>query len=248
MSTSERRSWTVVTWNLRGAARPDLAAVADHLRAWDADVVVLQEVRRRQAGDLATRLSMRHHWALKHHRWTRLLPQFSEGLAILTPHSLDSVGSASLTPRVSRWSYRHRVVQWGLVQRDDHSGYRVYHVHLSPHRAAAARLEQASEVRALIDRHGGAPAIVAGDLNDHGEPDIVARLGLADAVGNPPASTSPADHPVHRLDHVLVPVDAQVDDVDVPAGGAEWAALSDHLPLTARFSQTWVVGDLVPRP
>ena len=35
---------TLVTWNLKGSNGPDLAAVAAHLRAVDADVVALQEV------------------------------------------------------------------------------------------------------------------------------------------------------------------------------------------------------------
>jgi endonuclease/exonuclease/phosphatase family metal-dependent hydrolase len=248
VSTSTTRTWTIVTWNLRGAARPDLATVAGHLRDRQADVVVLQEVRRGQAARIAEQLSMRHAWALKHHPFTRWLPQLAEGLAILTPHALDATGSASLTPGVRRSSHRHRIVQWGLVQRPDHSGYRVYHVHLSARAASAARLDEAARVRALVEQHGGAPAIIAGDLNDHDEPAVVARLGGIDAIGDPPEPTNPASAPTQRLDHVLVPADGRVDAVDVPGGGPAWAALSDHLPVTVRFSQTWVVGDLVPQP
>jgi endonuclease/exonuclease/phosphatase family metal-dependent hydrolase len=41
---------------------------------------------------------------------------------------------------------------------------------------------------------------------------------------------------VQVLDHVLLPPDARDVDTVVPEGGAWWASLSDHLPVTCRSS------------
>ena len=110
---------------------------------------------RRQS--LAQTLGMQHHWALKHYPWTPLLKSKAEGLAILTPHTLSATGSASLPPNRSHWSYKRRIVVWGLVERPDHSAYRVYDAHLIGGDAADDRLDQARRVAALVVEHGGAP-------------------------------------------------------------------------------------------
>ncbi|MGH9134125.1 MAG: endonuclease/exonuclease/phosphatase family protein [Ilumatobacteraceae bacterium] len=242
------RTWTVTTWNLHGSAGPPIASVAARLRAVPSDVVVLQEIRRRQAESLADALGMHHHWALKHYPLTPLLKSKAEGMAILTPHALSSTGSTSLTPKQSRWTYKHRIVVWGLVERPDHSGYRVYDVHLSPHDDAAhARLEQAQQVAALAADHGGAPPIVVGDFNDSGGSDVSDVIDVLDVLpgveGQATAFTNPAAAPTRRIDHVLVPDAATDIAVMVPTGGAEWAALSDHLPVTTTFTLDWVAGD-----
>ena len=57
------------------------------------------------------------------------------------------------------------------------------------------------------------------------------------------AHTNPADTPRQRIDHILVPDKATDITVRVPEGGAEWAALSDHLPVTTTFALDWVEGD-----
>ena len=90
--TTVARTWTVTTWNLHGSAGPPIASVAARLRSIASDVVVLQEVQRRQAASLAEALGMQHHWALKHYPWTPLLKSKAEGLAILTPHTLSATG------------------------------------------------------------------------------------------------------------------------------------------------------------
>jgi endonuclease/exonuclease/phosphatase family metal-dependent hydrolase len=239
--TTVARSWTVTTWNLHGSVGPPIASVAARLRAVPSDVVVLQEVQRRQAGSLAEALGMRHHWALKHYPWTPLLKSKAEGMAILTPHTLSATGSESLTPQRSLWTYKRRIVVWGLVQRPDHSAYRVYDVHLVGGDASQDRLDQAQRVAALVAEHGGAPAVVAGDFNDSRDAAVVDSLPGIEGTATVP--TNPAGTPTQRIDHVLVPHAATDIKVTVPAGGAEWAALSDHLPVTTTFAFDWVEGD-----
>ncbi len=239
--TTLARTWTVTTWNLHGSTGPPIASVAARLRSLSPDVVALQEVQRRQAAALAAALGMQHHWVLKHYPWTPLLKSKGEGSAILTPHALSATGSASLTPTCSHWSYKRRIVVWGLVQRPDHSAYRVYDAHLIGGDATEDRLEQAQRVAALIADQGGAPVVVAGDFNDSDEPAVIGALRGIEGAAT--ADTNPADTPTQRIDHVLVPEAATDITVRVPAGGAEWAALSDHLPVTTTFALDWVEGD-----
>ncbi len=239
--TTVARTWTVTTWNLHGSAGPPIASVAARLRASPSDVIVLQEVQRRHAASLAAALGMHHHWALKHFPWTPLMKSKAEGLAILTPHTLSATGSASLTPDRSQWTYKRRIVVWGLVARPDHSAYRVYDAHLIGGDAAQDRLDQAQRVAALVAEHGGAPSLVAGDFNDADETAVIDALPGIE--GPATADTSPAAAPIQRIDHVLVPDGATEITVTVPAGGAEWAALSDHLPVTTTFALDWVEGD-----
>ena len=239
--TTVARTWTVTTWNLHGSSGPPIASIAARLRPFASDVVVLQEIQRGQAGALAEALGMHHHWALKHYPWTPLLKSKAEGMAILTPHTLSATGSASLTPERSRWSYKHRIVVWGLVARPDHSAYRIYDVHLVGGDAAQDRLDQARRVAALIAEHGGAPVVVAGDFNDSGETAVVDALPGIEGAAT--AATNPAGAPAQRIDHVLVPDAATGVAVTVPSGGSEWAALSDHLPVTTTFALDWVEGD-----
>jgi endonuclease/exonuclease/phosphatase family metal-dependent hydrolase len=239
--TTATRTWTVTTWNLHASAGPPIASVAARLRSLAPDVIALQEVQRRDAASLAKALGMQHHWALKHYPWTPLLRSKAEGMAILTPHTLSATGSASLTPTRSQWSYKRRIVVWGLVARPDHSAYRVYDAHLIGGGATGDRLDQATRVAALVAEHGGAPAVVAGDFNDGDEPAVIEALSGIE--GPTTANTNPADTPRQRIDHVLVPAKATDITVRVPDGGAEWAALSDHLPVTTTFALDWVEGD-----
>lgn len=185
---------------------------------------------------------MQYHWALKHYPWTPLLKSKGEGVAILTPHTLSATGSASLTPTHSHWSYKRRIVGWGLVARPDHSAYRVYDAHLIGGGAPGDRLDQATRVAALVAEHGGAPAVVAGDFND-GDDEPAVIDALPGIEGPTTANTNPSDTPRQRIDHVLVPAKATEITVRVPEGGAEWAALSDHLPVTTTFALDWVEGD-----
>jgi endonuclease/exonuclease/phosphatase family metal-dependent hydrolase len=87
-------SVVVVTWNIKGSAQPDLGRLAERLDDFGADVVALQEVRRRQADALAQRVGwLTAHWSFKH------LPLFSppEGHAMLSPHRLIGVEAVTLS-------------------------------------------------------------------------------------------------------------------------------------------------------
>ncbi|MGI9646850.1 MAG: endonuclease/exonuclease/phosphatase family protein [Ilumatobacteraceae bacterium] len=239
---TEPREWAVMTWNLHGAEGPDLDAVADVVRSEEPDVVALQEVRRAQAEGLAQRLGMRFTWAEKHSPYSLVARSRAEGMAIMTPHSLDAAGHTEISDGESKRSWRRRIAQSALVGRDDATGYRVYNLHLSPGDLATERRAEAVRAATVITGHGESPpAIVAGDFNDDDDPTVIFALPGIEHVPPPPAT--PAAAPGQVLDHVLLPADADHVAVSVPGGGPGWAELSDHLPVTVRFTIDWVVGD-----
>ncbi len=239
---TEARSWTVTTWNVRGSAKPDTEALAAALETESPDVVVLQEVRQSQARQIAEQLGMRYTWALKHYPFTPLFADAAEGLAIMTPHLLDAAGHSEVSEGRTKWRYKRRIAQWCLVGRADTSAYRIYNLHLSPGDEGPARYAEALAVGEIMAAHGDAPpAVVAGDLNDDTDPSIIAALPGIEHI-TPPA-TNPAASPMQVLDHVLLPPDAANVSTTVPAGSPDWAALSDHLPVTVRFDLDWVEGD-----
>ncbi len=239
---TEARTWTVTTWNVRGAGKPDIDKLAAAIGAESPDVVILQEIRQGQTRELATRLRMRYTWALQHYPFTPLRRDAAEGLAIMTPHALDASGHSEISDGRSPWTHRRRIAQWCLVGRPDTSAYRVYNLHLSAGDAAAERRLEAEAAAALIREHGDSPpAIVGGDFNDHGDPTIIDALPGVEHGAPPP--THPAGSPSRVIDHVLLPSESANVSTMVPGGGADWAALSDHLPVTVRFDLDWVQGD-----
>ena len=235
------RSVRALTWNLHGAARPDIGAVAALLREVRVDVVALQEVRRHQAYDLALELgSVSTAWTLKHLRYGPFWRRHAEGLALLLPEQV-SVASLVLTPDESTWTARRRVAQ---VADLPELGLRVVNTHLDAH-DAHRRAPQARTLSALVLAASPRPCVVLGDLNarvdEAGVFDPLAAVGLRDAwdveAGAATASfTSPASAPGQRIDHVLVTPTVQVDHVSVPPG--EWARWSDHLPVLAELVVT----------
>jgi len=224
-----------MTWNLHGATKPSIDAVVATIGTEAPDIVVVQEVLRKQAAAIAAKSSMRYTWALKHRPYTLLLWWRSEGMAILTPHALGAFGHREISDGRSTWSWRRRIAMWAHVERTDRSAVRIYNVHLSPHEDAPSRRAEAVRVSGIVAEHGDhPPAIVAGDFNDAEDATIIDALpGIEHVV---PAYTNPSAAPSQVLDHVLLPIDAQHVSVTVPAGGAEWAAISDHLPVTVRFT------------
>lgn len=228
-------TWSVLTWNVQGAKRTDLDRVAEVIADATPDLVVLQEVRRSQAQRLATRLDMSDAWAEKHHPFRPFFPDRAEGAAILSPHALSGVGSTRVSDARSMRSFRRRIVQWGVARRADSSTCRVLNVHLSPHDSAEERRTEAQRIRDIaarfVDDH---PLVVAGDFNDDGTDEIVEILPGIEPIRSPP--TNPSERPTDRIDHILVPADATAVMVWAPAGGARWAELSDHLPLTTHFT------------
>jgi endonuclease/exonuclease/phosphatase family metal-dependent hydrolase len=230
-------TWRVMTWNILGQKRPDLTQVARVLTDRNPDVVSLQEIRRSQAKALAEMLGWQLYWTRKHYPYTPLAWWLAEGAAILSPNNLSRTMRATLTPRTSTWTYRHRVLAAATVSREHLPGpqLRVYNVHLGTE-GFDARLLQARRVRAIIDEAPATPSSIAGDLNAVHEPDVVRELrqaGLDDSGGD---MTSPAEAPTRRLDYVLVPAGAIVTVVDTPPGDASWAQLSDHLPVLVEFT------------
>jgi endonuclease/exonuclease/phosphatase family metal-dependent hydrolase len=237
--------WTVLTWNLQGSKHTDIDAVARAIVAQRPDVVALQEVRRDQAVALARTLSMRFTWAFKHHPFSPFFIKRSEGAAILTPHALDAAAHTVISDELSKRSYKRRIAQWALVGRPDTSAYRIYNVHFSPHDAVEERRAEAERVSDLVVEHGDAPpAVVAGDLNAGPGEDVIGLLPGIEAIEVPP--TNPSDAPTQHLDHVLVPPEARHVSVTVPGSSPEWSSLSDHLPVTVRFTLDWVRGDWPP--
>lgn len=230
-----QQPWTVLTWNLHGSAGFDVDAVAAAIRSEEPDIVALQEVRKGQAAALAAAVQMRYSWVLKHSPYTKLMWWRSEGMAIMTPHLLDAVGHTEVSDGQPMRSWRRRIVQWGLVGRADRSMVMIYNLHLSPHQDAASRRSEADRVSQLVaDIGDDPPPVVAGDFNDADDPSIIDALpGIEHVV---PDMSNPSEAPTQRLDHVLVPAHATGVDVSVPTGGADWAAISDHLPVTVRFT------------
>ncbi len=228
----------LTTWNLQGRERPDLDAVSDVLRAGAADVVVLQEVQRRQAAALADRLGVvAHVWRFKH--WPVIVPP--EGLAVLSSHPVADVRTTVLAARWSWWSHRRRIAIHARVQAPG-GALDVVDVHLGAGVGDAERTQQAATVAA-----SGAD-VVAGDMNARPGStvlDTFVAVGLLDAWaavrGDEPGLTNwrtgPRDGPpVQRLDHVFVGPQWRVTDASVPAYGDPgfecYGALSDHLPVT----------------
>ena len=227
--------WSATTWNLHGSEQPDLSHVAAALRVESPDIVMLQEVRRSQAINLASTLGMRFTWARKHYPYSRVVSGRAEGMAILTPHALGAGGHTELSNRVSQRSWKRRIAQWALIGRPDGSTIRAYNLHLSPHDDAVSRRAEAVRLTAIVAEHGDlSDVIVGGDFNDDRDASVIYALPGIEHLTPPP--TNPADQPTKLLDHVLLPVEATDVSVTVPSGDASWAAMSDHLPVTVRFT------------
>jgi endonuclease/exonuclease/phosphatase family metal-dependent hydrolase len=225
-------TWRVLTWNVHGAALPDLVLLADVIRRATPDAVSLQEVRRHQASTLAAQLGWRYEWVFKHNPWTFLLWWQAEGLAILAPAAPVDVGRTVLSRGVSRWSYRRRVAISATVQRDA-DVLRLHDTHLAT-TSGDERIAQARRLAGVVAL-GTDPAVVAGDLNASDEVEVIrefAAVGLVDPGGE---ATSPAVAPHQRIDYVLVPAAAHITARNTPDGGQHWQRLSDHLPVLVEF-------------
>jgi len=236
----------VTTWNVHGAGRPDLAALARVVFDAGADVVALQEVRRSQAEQLADLLGISQwRWQFKHRPFGPMLGGLSEGLALLSRFPAVAESSAVLTPDVAMRSFRRRVVH-DLVVTTGAGPMRVVNTHLSSDHDG----DRANQTTRLVDFLGGSSAgvtiertVLAGDLNTVDDDEVMGELtraGLADAWtasrAHGEGSTNPADAPHQRIDHVLVGSRLAVASVDVPPGGTTWARLSDHLPVTVTIA------------
>jgi endonuclease/exonuclease/phosphatase family metal-dependent hydrolase len=218
----------LVTWNLHGSARPDPAPIGELLVAWDADVVALQEVQRRQARTLAGALgSVTVEWSFKH--WPLPIP--AEGLAVLSPHRLLSARAITLSKWVPPWSYRRRIAQLCALEVGGRT-LRLANCHLANDHADA-RFAQAQ--RLLTQLEPG--SFVAGDLNARPGGTVLGLLrdaGLRDAR----AEAHP-DAVDDYIDYILVPEGWPVVEAWIPSAAdsdlAMYRRLSDHLPVRADF-------------
>jgi endonuclease/exonuclease/phosphatase family metal-dependent hydrolase len=227
------RRWSVTTWNVHGSEGPPVDRLAVAIAGQSPDVVAVQEIRHAQAKALAKALGMRLHWSQKHYPYSPLMYWKAEGLAILTPHRLASTDDAELTLSESRSSYMRRIVQWGDVERDG-AALRLYNTHLSSENAIYERRAEAARLAHLVRTHRIAGTFaIAGDFNDDTDVAVIAAMPGIEHL--PAPYTNPSEAPTQALDHVLLPPDAVDVSMSIPAGGAEWAELSDHLPLTVRF-------------
>ena len=252
---------TLVSWNLKGSAGPDTAAIVAHLRAEGADVVVLQEVQWLQARRIARGLGARsHHWGFKH--WP--LRTWPEGMAVVGVTVEARARTRALSHPWKLWSWRRRILQVATVGGSrpdgDGSGWTLVNVHLTPRGQAELRsVETATVLEVVAGRDG--PIVVAGDLNER--PDgvvhqLLEAAGLREgwdvlraAGGGGPAGGEPwptnwrgwrrgtTRAPVQRLDYVYASAGVRMLAERVPRVGDEgfapFAAISDHLPVTAVF-------------
>ncbi len=226
----------MLTWNVRGSAHPNIELLAEVIEGYAPNVVALQEVQRRQARKLAKRLGWKRQWARKHHPFSPLVWWRTEGIAVLSPHAMSHVVRTTISPGVSTWVYRHRVLLAVTVTRGG-GALRVYDTHLSS-TGTDERISQARRVTEVVQQEAAPVAVVVGDLNTHPEDlvEIVREFhaaGLRDPGGD---SSNPAIAPFQRLDLVLVPDAATVTDQQTPEGGEQWAALSDHVPVLVEFA------------
>jgi endonuclease/exonuclease/phosphatase family metal-dependent hydrolase len=245
----------VLSWNLKGSKGVDVRAVADHIRAMEADVVVLQEVQFCHARAIARSLGAESRsWGFKH--WP--IRTWPEGMAVIGVTQPALAHTHAITRRLMPWSWRRRILQIATVRVDPASGpepgagsfVTLVNVHLSTGDAATIRMLEADAVLRRIDERGR-PAIVAGDLNDRPASAVYTRFeeaGLRDvwAVLRPdePGPTNwrawvagTPKPPTRRIDYVFVSDGLDPESVSVPRYGdpgfPPFASISDHLPVTA---------------
>ncbi len=228
--------WRVTTWNILGSRRPDVGEIAAVLRGEQPDVVSLQEVRRAQLRRLAKQLGWHYAWARKHYPYTPLLWWRAEGVGIVSPWAVSARMRTTISPGVSTWIYKHRVLLAATITRRD-STLRVFNTHLSSDNADE-RLAQAKRAADRVRADTSRCKVLTGDLNttDDSEIEVLREfraVGLTDAGGT---VTNPSIAPSQRIDYVLLPTAATTLSSLTPEGGEPWARLSDHLPVLVEFS------------
>lgn len=233
---------TVLSLNLHAgrtkAGRLDLGRIASELRAWDADLVLLQEVDRgRRRSDevdqtrwLARRLGLEAAYGPTDR--SRL---GSNGNGILSQWPITDVRLHDL-PHAPGY-FRRGLVRATIDVRGQQVD--VFATHLDH---ASSRLRQA-QARAVADavRRSPRPVVLGADLNaEPGMPAVRAleRVGLVDGwpvVGRDDGLTVPAAAPRRRIDYVLA------DESFAPVRSRVLISLvSDHRAVRTTY-------DLLPR-
>ena len=231
---------TVVTWNAQGSQGLDIDAAAAALSEFTPDVVILQEVQRRQVGALRAAMHATDaRWRFKH--WPVKVP--AEGLGIVSMYPLRNVRSYHLAHRWEPWNWRRRIAVRAEIEIVDRVVPFV-DVHLG---AGVPTEERLRQIRLLLTIAGGA-SLIAGDLNADPESAELGEFtdcGWRDAERRMHAEVrGPATNwhagprvkpPTQRLDYLLVRDRVTVTEASVPEDWERWARLSDHLPLVARL-------------
>ena len=228
--------WRVMTWNIRGSQHPDVAEVAAVIREQHPDVASVQEVQRAQLRRVANELGWHFVWARKHYPYSPLLWWRAEGIGILSPWAVSAPMHITISPGVSTWLYKHRVLLAATITRRD-GALRVFNTHLASHNADE-RLAQAKRVADRVRADTSACIILTGDLNttDDSEIEVMREfraVGLVDAGGT---VSNPSIAPFQRIDYVLLPATATAISSYTPEGGELWTRLSDHLPVLVEFA------------
>ncbi len=219
----------MATINIHGAVGRrghDLAGLADEIRAWDADVVLLQEVHRfRAASGLADQPAALGRLLGMEVVFGRNFTRSPE--ADGAPRRESGTATLSALPILS-WSNQLLPNFPGLQQRGllratiDLPGgaVDVYNTHLQ-HTRGVIRIVQARGVKRLVAAGDGRPFLLGGDFNaESGSPAMqVVATFTSDPwpqVGVGPGLTVPPRAPRRRIDFVLygaggwVPEQAQV--------------------------------------
>jgi endonuclease/exonuclease/phosphatase family metal-dependent hydrolase len=224
---------TVMTWNIHGSARPSLQSIAGWIELSGASVVLLQEVQRRQATQLAEILRWNSaEWSMKHAPMVKP----AEGLAILSPHPIVLAAAPVLSEKAQRTSFRRRIAQIATIQMP-RTAFQICNVHL----ASGKSDERPGQVMRLMDYLGGVE-LLGGDFNDGPHSDTIANLlttGFRRAESGATAwSIRDGNNlPSLTIDHLLVRGiwTMQAVQAFLPSEVRELHGLSDHLPIIAEL-------------
>jgi endonuclease/exonuclease/phosphatase family metal-dependent hydrolase len=220
-----------MTWNVQGGHGLDVGFVGARVLSEHADVVLIQEIQRRQARRLATIVGMHHRWARKHLPF----PRFSEGMAIFAKAPIGRFTAEVITP-AAWWSWRRRIVLRATIAHSSSaSTLRVFNVHLSPHNATGRRAIELAEL-ARLDSNDPAD-VIAGDFNAEiaiASPSLVRHRDIT--ANGLPTCWGPGPRigrrPTQRLDGVFAAHHWTAHDSRTPSTELDqWARASDHLPV-----------------
>ena len=230
------------------AKRLEIHNIGNGVRALEADLLFLQEVRAFNHREARKFDHSRFGWpsegqadflapdgyevAYRTNAYTR---GGEHGNALLSRWPIGDVGHHDVSDhRFEQRGLLHVPVQW--------NGITVHAVAAHFGLMHASRLRQAERLAAFIEQHvpQGAPLVVAGDFNDWGErldvPMHACGLLRAQARRGTRLSnvlTFPSRMPVFALDRIYTR-GLHCRAMYVPRG-TTWARMSDHLPLVAEF-------------
>jgi len=151
-------SLTLLSWNLKGSKGVDVRAVVDHIEAMAADVVVLQEVQRRQARAIARSLgAVSQRWGFKH--WP--IRTWPEGMAVIGVTRPARVRTYAITHPWVLWSWRRRILQVydfdlpsGTPWREPTRGYRLLVLDSRVNRVSSRAIRREPGARVLYESSG----------------------------------------------------------------------------------------------